>query len=158
MQMLVYNTFILIRLYRELLAYRNTIEYVPGINQYWEMSVKFLTQANNGLPMTGFEPMRLSIFKLILRRVNHSNTPPTNVVWSHGGGSLRCPSMMPSGTPPWSLLVPLHEDEFIREWSQFTFCRIIILSSYFISLHYYNLFLVANTYHTINYYKRKTVL
>ena len=68
-KILVYTEFILVRLWRKLLAYRNTLESVPGINQYWAISVKFLAQGNNGLSLTGFEPMRLAILILLVRRV-----------------------------------------------------------------------------------------
>ena len=62
---------------RKLLAYNiETLKSVPGTNQYWAMSVKFLAQGNNGLPPTGFEPMRLVILRLLVRSVNHSTTPP----------------------------------------------------------------------------------
>jgi hypothetical protein len=40
------------------------------------MSVIFLAQGNNGLLLTGFEPMRLAIIRLLVRRVNHSAMPP----------------------------------------------------------------------------------
>ena len=72
----VYTEFNLVWLWRKLLAYRNTLESVPGTNQYWAISVWFLAQGNNGLSMTGFEPMRLAILRLLVRRVNHSTTPP----------------------------------------------------------------------------------
>ena len=45
---LVYTEFILVWLLRKLLAYRHTIESVPGTNQYWAVSVKFLAQGNDG--------------------------------------------------------------------------------------------------------------
>ena len=61
---------------RKLLAYRNTIESIPGINQYRAISVKFIAQGNNGLSLTGFEPMWLAILRLLIRHVNHSTTPP----------------------------------------------------------------------------------
>jgi hypothetical protein len=73
---LVYTEFILVRLCRKLNAYRHTFESVPGTNQYWALSVKFLAQGNNDLPLTGFEPMRLAIMRLLVRRVNHSAMPP----------------------------------------------------------------------------------
>ena len=41
----------------------NTVRSIPRTNQYWAMTVKFLAQGNNGLPMTGFEPMRPSILR-----------------------------------------------------------------------------------------------
>ena len=69
---LVYTELILVRLCRKLLAYRNTLESVPGINQYWAMSVKFHAQGNNGLSLRRFEPMRLAILRFLVRRVNHS--------------------------------------------------------------------------------------
>ena len=65
---LVYTEFILVRLCRKLLAYRYTLESVPGTNHYWEISVKFLAQGNNGLPLTGFEPMRLALLKLLVHK------------------------------------------------------------------------------------------
>ena len=40
------------------------------------MSVKFLAQGNNDLSLTGFEPMRLAILRLLARRVNYSTNPP----------------------------------------------------------------------------------
>jgi hypothetical protein len=40
------------------------------------MNVKFLAQGNNVLPLTGFEPTRSPIVRLLVRRVNHSATPP----------------------------------------------------------------------------------
>ena len=75
---LVYTEFILVPLCRKRfsLIYRNTLESVPGTNQYWAMSVKFLAQGNNNLALTGFEPMRLAILRLLVRRVNISTTPP----------------------------------------------------------------------------------
>ena len=71
-----YTEFILVQLFRKLLAYRITLDSVPGTNQYWAMSIKFLAQGNNGLSLAGFEPMRLGIIRLLVRRVNHSTTPP----------------------------------------------------------------------------------
>ena len=59
-----------------MLAYRNTLESVHGTNQYWVMNVMFHAQGNNGLPLTGFEPMRLAILRLQVRRVNQSTTRP----------------------------------------------------------------------------------
>ena len=38
--LLLYTEFILVRLCRNLLAYRNTVESVPGTNQYWVIYVK----------------------------------------------------------------------------------------------------------------------
>ena len=72
---LVYTEFILVRLWKKLLAYRNTLESVPGTNQYWAINAKFLAQGNNGLSPTGFEPMRLGIVRLPVRRfkVKHPN-------------------------------------------------------------------------------------
>ena len=49
-----YTEFILVRLCRKLLAYRNTLEYVPGTNQYWAMSVMFLAHGNNDLSLIWF--------------------------------------------------------------------------------------------------------
>ena len=40
------------------------------------MSVKFLAQANNGLPLTESELMWLAILRLLVRRVNHLATRP----------------------------------------------------------------------------------
>ena len=40
------------------------------------MSIRFLAQGNNGLSLTGFKPMRLAILGFLVRRVNHSTTPP----------------------------------------------------------------------------------
>ena len=61
---LLYTEFISAWLCRKLLAYRNTLKSLPpGTNQYWAMSVKFLAQGNNGLSLTGFEPMRLAILR-----------------------------------------------------------------------------------------------
>ena len=39
---IVYTDLILAWLYRKLLPYRNSLEPVPGTNQYWAMSVMFL--------------------------------------------------------------------------------------------------------------------
>ena len=72
---LVCTDFILVRLWRRILAYRNTLDSVPGTNQYWTVGVKFLAQGNNGLSLTGFEPMWLANLRLLARRVNHSTTP-----------------------------------------------------------------------------------
>ena len=44
-----YTEFILVWLWKNLLAYRNTLGFVPGTNQYWAISVKFLAQLNVGL-------------------------------------------------------------------------------------------------------------
>ena len=63
-------------LWRKLLAYRNAFESVPGTNQFWAISVKFLAQGNNGLSLRGFEPKRLAILRLLVWRVNHSTMPP----------------------------------------------------------------------------------
>ena len=65
---LVYAKFILVWLRRKLLAYINTLESVLGTNQYWAISVKFLAQGNNSLSLIGFEPMRLAILRLLVRR------------------------------------------------------------------------------------------
>ena len=73
---LVYTEFILVQLWKKLLAYRNILKSVPGNNQYWAISVKFLAQGNNRLSVTGFEPMRLAILRLLVWRVNHSTMPP----------------------------------------------------------------------------------
>ena len=71
-----HTEFILVRLCRKLLSYRSTLKSVPGTNQYWAMRVKFFAQGNNELSLTGFEPIRLAILKLLVRHVNHSTTPP----------------------------------------------------------------------------------
>jgi hypothetical protein len=39
------------------------------------MSVKFLAQGNNDLPLTGFETIRLAIIRLLVRRVNNTDMP-----------------------------------------------------------------------------------
>ena len=57
---IVYTEFILFWLCRKLLGYRNTLKSIPGTNQYWAISVKFPAHGNNGLPLTGFEPMQLA--------------------------------------------------------------------------------------------------
>ena len=57
----VYPEFILYWLCRKLLAYRNALESVPGNNQCSAMSVKVLAHGINVIPLTGFEPMRLTI-------------------------------------------------------------------------------------------------
>ena len=72
----LYIEFILVRLWRKLLAYINALESIPGTNQYWAISVKFIDQGINGLSLTGFEPMQLAILGLLVWRVNHSTTPP----------------------------------------------------------------------------------
>ena len=74
---LVYTEFILVWLWRKLLAYRNTLKSFPGTNQYLAVSVKFLAQGNNGLSLTGFEPMRLVILRLLVWPVNHTTTLPS---------------------------------------------------------------------------------
>ena len=43
------------------------------------MSVKFLAQ-KSGLSLTGFEPMRIAILRLLVRRVNLSTTALTDVL------------------------------------------------------------------------------
>ena len=53
---LVYTEFILVRMCRNLLGYRNTPESVPGTNQYWAVSVKVLAQGNNRFPWQGLNP------------------------------------------------------------------------------------------------------
>ena len=63
---LVYTEFILVQLFRRLLAHRNTMESVPGTNQYWTMGVKFLAKGNNSLPLTRFEPMRLAKSEVLI--------------------------------------------------------------------------------------------
>jgi hypothetical protein len=47
------------------------------------MNVKFLAQENNGLPLIGFEPTRSAILRLLIRRVNHSVTPPIKRLQVH---------------------------------------------------------------------------
>ena len=79
MLVLVYTEFILVWLWRQLFAYRNSLESVPGTNQYWAMCVKFLAQGNNGLSLIEFEPMWLVILILIVWCINHLTTPPLNV-------------------------------------------------------------------------------
>jgi hypothetical protein len=49
------------------------------LSLYQAMNVKFLSKGNNGLSMTGFEPMRPAILRLLVRRDNHSATPPLQV-------------------------------------------------------------------------------
>jgi hypothetical protein len=44
------------------------------------MSVKFLAQGNNDLPLTGFELMRIAINILLGRSVYHSAMPPDRLV------------------------------------------------------------------------------
>jgi hypothetical protein len=62
---------------RKLKAYRvrQTLETVPGTNQYWAMCVKFLAQGNNRLPLTWFEPTRRAILRLLVQCVNHLAMP-----------------------------------------------------------------------------------
>jgi hypothetical protein len=63
------------------------------------MSVKFLAQGNNDLPLTGFEPKQLAIIRLPVRRVNHSSmTPLYNTGKSKAGTAKRtralaCPTL-----------------------------------------------------------------
>ena len=64
---LVYTEFILVQMCRKLLAYRNTLQSLPGTNQYIAMSAKFLAQGNNDLSQSGFE---------LVWCVKHSTTPP----------------------------------------------------------------------------------
>ena len=52
--LLVYTEFILVRLWRKRLAYRNSIESVPGTNQYWKIS--FLLKESTACPWQGFNP------------------------------------------------------------------------------------------------------
>ena len=71
---LIYTHFILVRLCRKLLAYLNSLESVPGTNQYWAMNVvSSLAQGNIGLHLTKLEPMRLAIIRLLVRRVTFSS-------------------------------------------------------------------------------------
>jgi hypothetical protein len=49
-----------------------TLESVPGTNPV----LLFIAQRNNGLPLTGFEPTRLAILILLVRRVNPTVTLP----------------------------------------------------------------------------------
>ena len=60
---------------KKAVSYRNTFESVPGTNQYWAMSIKFLAQGNNRQSLTGFEPMWLAIIRLLVRHANHLTTP-----------------------------------------------------------------------------------
>ena len=73
---LVYTKFVLVRLCRKLFAYKNTVESVPGTNQYWEVVQSLLLMKTaNDLSLTCFEPMRLAILGLLVQRINHSTTP-----------------------------------------------------------------------------------
>ena len=74
--------FILVWFCKKLSAYRNILESVHGTNQYWAMSVKFLAQGDNDLPLTGSEPMWLAILRLLARHINHSTTPPSTLIYS----------------------------------------------------------------------------
>jgi hypothetical protein len=47
------------------------------------MNVKFFAQGNNGLTLTGCEPTRSAILRLIVRRVNHSPTPYDQIDGMH---------------------------------------------------------------------------
>ena len=47
---LFYTEFIVVQLCSKLLAYRNTLESVPGTNQYWAMSVSFLLKETIACP------------------------------------------------------------------------------------------------------------
>ena len=60
LSVLVYTEFISVWLWRKLLACINTLESVPGTNQYWAISVKFLAQGHNSLSLTGFERIAAS--------------------------------------------------------------------------------------------------
>ena len=91
----VFTEFILVRLWRKLIPYRNTLESVPGTKQYWAMSVKFLAEGNNGLPLTGFEPMRLAILRLLVWCVNHSTTPPLVRIIEYSPRSKRMQLLRP---------------------------------------------------------------
>jgi hypothetical protein len=72
----IYRIYFSSIVWEAILAYRHTFESVPGTNQYWAISVKFLAQGNNDLPLTGFEPTWLAIMRLLVRRVNLSAMPP----------------------------------------------------------------------------------
>ena len=72
----LYWIYFLVQLWRKLIAYRNTLESIPGTNMYWAISVKFLAQGNKRLTLTGFEPRQLAILRLLVRHVNHSFTLP----------------------------------------------------------------------------------
>ena len=54
------------------------------------MSVKILVQENIGLPLTEFEPMRLAILRLLVRRINHSITKPHIETSVQGTFSYAC--------------------------------------------------------------------
>jgi hypothetical protein len=69
--MFILTWLISVWLSRKLKAYRQTLESVPGTNQYWAMSVKVLVQGNNGPPLTGFELTRKAILRLLVKRDNH---------------------------------------------------------------------------------------
>ena len=69
---LVYTEFILVHAFRKLLACVDTLSnpfLEPSSN--CAMSVKFLAQENNSFPLTGFEPLRLAIPRLLVRHVTH---------------------------------------------------------------------------------------
>ena len=61
---------------KKFLADINILKSVPGTNQYWAISLKFLAQGNNALSLTGSEPIRLVILRLLVWCVNHLTTPP----------------------------------------------------------------------------------
>ena len=47
---------------------------------------RFFAEGNNGLSLTGFEPMRLAILRLLVRCVNHSTRPPVKITtWMYSG-------------------------------------------------------------------------
>ena len=73
-----HSEFILVRLWRKLLADRNTLESIPGTNQYWAISVKFLAQGNNRV-----WTIWLAILRLLVWRVNHSTRTPHFPFWQH---------------------------------------------------------------------------
>ena len=67
---LVHIEFIMVWLWRKLSAYWNSLESVPGTNQYWAISVKQSCSRKQRLV-----PDRV-ILRLLVQRVNHSTTPP----------------------------------------------------------------------------------
>ena len=69
--MLLYTHFLKFQRVENCWHYRNTIQSIAGIIQYWSMSVNFLTQWNNVLFRTWTEPMRLAIVWLLVWRGSH---------------------------------------------------------------------------------------